>query len=135
MRRVRVLQVLLVLIGSFFVAGIYPLLTSLPQHPQSDYGDHMMLAVYFVLGVFLLLAVRRPAAPPARSVSVCLRPGRNELHWRQCESATLRQSATAKSAGRVLLVSVPIAMPNIEDQTFQSSLPRQLTVIIPHLAN
>ena len=63
MRQERVLQVLLVLIGSFFVAGIYPLLTSLPQHPQSDYGDHMMLAVYFVLGVFLLLAVRRPAAP------------------------------------------------------------------------
>jgi hypothetical protein len=92
MRQERVLQVLLVLIGSFFVAGIYLLLTSLPQHQQSDYGDQMMLAVYFVLGVFLLLAVRRPAA---RSVSVCLRPGRDELHWRQCESATLRQSATA----------------------------------------
>ncbi len=58
----RVLQVLLVLIGLFFVAGIYPLITSIPQHQQSDYGDQMMLAVYFVLGVFLLLAVRRPAA-------------------------------------------------------------------------
>ena len=62
MRRQRVLQVLLVLSGLFFVAGIYPLLTSIPQHQQSDYGDQMMLAVYFVLGVFLLLAVRRPAA-------------------------------------------------------------------------
>jgi peptidoglycan/LPS O-acetylase OafA/YrhL len=61
MRQERVLQVLLVLTGLFFVAGIYPLLTSLPQHQQSDYGDQMMLAVYFVLGVFLLLAVRRPA--------------------------------------------------------------------------
>jgi hypothetical protein len=60
MRQERVLQVMLVLIGLFFVAGIYPLLTSLPQHQQSDYGDQMMLAVYFVLGVFLLLAVRRP---------------------------------------------------------------------------
>jgi hypothetical protein len=38
------------------------LITSLPQHQQSDYGDQMMLAVYFVLGVFLLLAVRRPVA-------------------------------------------------------------------------
>jgi hypothetical protein len=56
-----VLQILLVLVGLFFVAGIYPLLTSIPQHQQSDYGDQMMLAVYFVLGVFLLLAVRRPA--------------------------------------------------------------------------
>ena len=53
-----VLQILLVLGGLFFVAGIYPLLTSIPQHQQSDYGDQMMLAVYFVLGVFLLLAVR-----------------------------------------------------------------------------
>jgi hypothetical protein len=56
------LQVLLVLGGLFFVAGIYPLFTSIPQHQQSDYGDQMMLSVYFVLGVFLLLAVRRPAA-------------------------------------------------------------------------
>jgi hypothetical protein len=62
MRQERVLQVLLVLVGSFFVAGIYPLLTSLAQHQQSDYGDQMMLAVYFVLGVFLLLAVRTPTA-------------------------------------------------------------------------
>lgn len=61
MRRERVLQVLLLLVGLVFVAGIYPLLTSIPQHQQSDYGDQMMLAVYFVLGLFLLLAVRRPA--------------------------------------------------------------------------
>ena len=56
------LQVLLVLSGLFFVAGIYPLFTSIPQHNQSDYGDQMMLAVYFVLGVFLLLAVKTPQA-------------------------------------------------------------------------
>jgi hypothetical protein len=62
MRRQRVLRVLLVLSGLFFVAGIYPLLTSIPQHQQSDYGDQMMLAVYFVLCVFLVLAVRRPVA-------------------------------------------------------------------------
>ena len=62
MRRQRVLRVLLVLSGLFFVAGIYPLLTSIPHHRQSDYGDQMMLAVYFVLGVFLVLAVRRPVA-------------------------------------------------------------------------
>ena len=48
-----VLPILLVLVGLFFVAGIYPLLTSIPQHQQSDCGDQMMLAVYFVLGVFL----------------------------------------------------------------------------------
>jgi hypothetical protein len=29
--------------GLFFVAGIYPLFTSIPQHDRSDYGDQMML--------------------------------------------------------------------------------------------
>jgi hypothetical protein len=62
MTRDRVLQALLLLVGLFFVAGIYPLLTSIPQHQHSDYGDQMMLAVYFVLGIFLLLAVPNPAA-------------------------------------------------------------------------
>lgn len=57
----RLLQLLLLVTGLIFVAGIYPLVTSIPQHQQSDYGDQMMLAVYFVLGVFLLLAVRRPS--------------------------------------------------------------------------
>ena len=61
MGRTRVLQVLIVVVGLFFVAGIYPLLTSIPQHQVSDYGDQMMLAVYFVLGIYLLLAMRRPA--------------------------------------------------------------------------
>jgi Na+/H+ antiporter NhaA len=58
----RLLRALLILGGLFFVAGIYPLFTSIPQHQQSDYGDQMMLAIYFVLGVFLLLAVKQPTA-------------------------------------------------------------------------
>ena len=56
----RALQVLLVVSGLFFVAGIYPLFTSIPEKNPADYGDQMMLGVYFVLGVFLLLAVRQP---------------------------------------------------------------------------
>jgi competence protein ComGC len=46
----------------FFVAGIYPLVTSLMQRKQSDYPDQMMLAIYVTLGVFLLLAIPNPAA-------------------------------------------------------------------------
>ena len=61
MARIKALQVLLVIVGLFFVAGIYPLVTSIPQHQQSDFGDQMMLSIYFVLGIFLLLAVKRPA--------------------------------------------------------------------------
>ena len=51
MSRERLLQLLLVEFGLFCVAGLYPLLTSIPHHQQSDYGDQMMLGVYFVLGI------------------------------------------------------------------------------------
>lgn len=50
------------LLGLLFVAGIYPLATSLWQRHPSDDSDDMLLAVYFALGIFLLLAVRNPAA-------------------------------------------------------------------------
>jgi hypothetical protein len=56
------LKILLALVGLFFVAGIYPLITSVMHPKQSDYPDQMMLAIYATLGVFLLLAVRNPAA-------------------------------------------------------------------------
>ena len=60
--RERALQILLALVGLFFVAGIYPLITSMMHPKQSDYPDQMMLAIYVTLGVFLLLAIRNPAA-------------------------------------------------------------------------
>jgi hypothetical protein len=62
MIRERALRVLLILVGLFFVAGIYPLITSMLERKQSDYPDQMMLSIYFVLGIFLLSAVRNPAA-------------------------------------------------------------------------
>jgi len=62
MNRERALKILLALIGLFFVAGIYPLITSMMHPKQSDYPDQMMLAIYITLGVFLLLAVRNLAA-------------------------------------------------------------------------
>jgi hypothetical protein len=62
MNRERALKILLALVGLFFVAGIYPLITSMMHPKQSDYPDQMMLAIYATLGVFLLLAIRNPAA-------------------------------------------------------------------------
>ena len=62
MNRERALKVLLVLVGLFFVAGIYPLVTSIMARQKSDYPDQMILAVYITLGVFLLLAVRNVSA-------------------------------------------------------------------------
>ena len=63
MNRERTLKVLLVLVGLLFVAGLYPLLPSLLNaHSDVSSGDKMMLSIYVTLGVFVLLAVRNPAA-------------------------------------------------------------------------
>jgi len=62
MIRERALKVVLVLVGLLFLAGIYPLTMILWQRHQSEYGDAMMLSLYFTLGIFLLLAVRNPSA-------------------------------------------------------------------------
>ena len=62
MNRERALKILLALVGLFFVGGIYPLITSMMHPKQSDYPDQMILAIYVTLGIFLLLAIRNPAA-------------------------------------------------------------------------
>jgi hypothetical protein len=62
MNRQRALQVVLVLVGSLFSAGIYPLTMILWQRDRSAGGDAMMLSLYFTLGILLLIAVRNPAA-------------------------------------------------------------------------
>jgi hypothetical protein len=60
--RERALKVVLVPVGLLFSAAIYPLLMSLWKLDKSDYGDDMMLSLYFALGIFLLMAVRNPSA-------------------------------------------------------------------------
>jgi hypothetical protein len=62
MNRERALKIVLVLVGLLFSAGIYPLTMSLWKMNESDYGDDMMLSLYFALGIFLLMAVRNPSA-------------------------------------------------------------------------
>jgi hypothetical protein len=62
MWRERALKIVLVLVGLFFTAGIYPLIESLLHAADSDTGDTMMLSLYVALGVFLLIAVRNPSA-------------------------------------------------------------------------
>jgi peptidoglycan/LPS O-acetylase OafA/YrhL len=63
MNRERALKVVMVLVGLLFVAAIYPVAMSLwHPSPSDDTGDTMMMSLYFTLGVFLLVAVRKPAA-------------------------------------------------------------------------
>jgi len=62
MLRERALRVVLVLVGLFFFAAIYPAIGGLHNPVNSDTGDTMQMAIYATLGVFLLLAARNPAA-------------------------------------------------------------------------
>jgi hypothetical protein len=62
MIRERALKAVLVLVGLLFLAGVYPVAMDLWHANPSDTGDDMMLSLYFVLGIFLLIAVRNPAA-------------------------------------------------------------------------
>lgn len=62
MNRARALKVVVVLVGLFFTAAIYPITTMLWAHDRSSGGTVMMLSLYFTLGILLLFAVRNPAA-------------------------------------------------------------------------
>jgi hypothetical protein len=64
MNREKALKILLVLLGLLFVAGIYPLVTSVRSSWQANKEDAlpMMLSLYITLGIFLLVAARKPSA-------------------------------------------------------------------------
>jgi hypothetical protein len=64
MNREKALRVLLVLLGLLFVAGIYPLVTSVHSGWQANRGDAepMGLSLYVTMGIFLLVAARNPSA-------------------------------------------------------------------------
>jgi len=57
MFRERALKAVLALVGLLFLAGIYLIV----RPPFEDETFRMMLSVYVTLGVFLLLAVRKPS--------------------------------------------------------------------------
>jgi hypothetical protein len=58
MRRERALKVVLVVVGLLFCAGVYPLTMFFSRAPAVP----MIMSIYVALGIFLLLAVRDPAA-------------------------------------------------------------------------
>ena len=59
--RERALKIALVLVGVFFSAAVIPTYTGI-RGADPNTGDTMLMAIYMTLGVFLLLAVRKPAA-------------------------------------------------------------------------
>ena len=64
MKRDRALRILLVLFGLIFVAGVYPLITSVRSGWQANREDAepMGLSLYVTMGIFLLVAARNPSA-------------------------------------------------------------------------
>jgi succinate-acetate transporter protein len=58
MRRKRALQVVLIVAGLIFLAGIYPLVMFFSRQP----GVAMIMSIYVTMGIFLLLSVRNPVA-------------------------------------------------------------------------
>lgn len=59
--RDRALRVVLILVGLFFLAAVIPTWNGI-RGADPNTGDTMQMAIYATLGVFLLLAVRNPAA-------------------------------------------------------------------------
>ncbi|MGH9715753.1 MAG: DUF6632 domain-containing protein [Candidatus Acidiferrales bacterium] len=55
------LKFVMIAAGLLFVAGVYPLATSLWNWQHSDEFVPMLLSVYITLGVFLLIAARNPS--------------------------------------------------------------------------
>ena len=64
MNRERVLKIVLVLVGLLFVAGLYPLITSVRSGWQANREDAepMGISLYVMMGIFLLMAARNPSA-------------------------------------------------------------------------
>jgi hypothetical protein len=62
MTRERALKVVLVMVGLFFTAAAYPAIMGLHNPVNSDTGDTMQMAIYATLGIFLLIAARKPSA-------------------------------------------------------------------------
>lgn len=60
MSRERVLKVVMVVSGLFFLAGVYPLVISLWAWQHSNDIVPMFLSLYVTLGVFLLIAAWNP---------------------------------------------------------------------------
>ena len=64
MTRYKALRILLVLFGLLFVAGVYPLITSVRGGWQANKEDAepMALSLYVTIGIFLLISARNPSA-------------------------------------------------------------------------
>jgi hypothetical protein len=64
MNRAKALKILLVLFGLLFVAGVYPLVTTVRSGWQAkkEEAEPMGISLYVTMGIFLLMAARNPSS-------------------------------------------------------------------------
>ena len=64
MIRERALKVVLAIVGLALLAGLYPLAGAIrdTRHSAISLADQMILGILFPFGIFMLLAIRNPAA-------------------------------------------------------------------------
>ena len=64
MRRERALRIVLFIVGLIFLAGVYPLVTSIREGWQANKEDSLPMgfSLYVMQGIFLLLSARDPLA-------------------------------------------------------------------------
>jgi len=116
MKRERALKALLVLLGLFFLAGIYPLMTLVRSAWQANNEDAtpMMLSLYVTLGIFLLLAARSPSEHRSliafaawSSVAHAAVMTAMAVHVRSAREGLLEVSALLGVIGVALIVLAP----------------------------
>ena len=117
MWRERALRVVLVLVGLFFSAAILPLIGGLRDPAGSDTGDTMMMSLYLTMGIFMLIAVRRPtehrtmiAFVAWSSFAHAVTMGTQGLEIPSQRNGFLIGSAVLVAIGVVLIVLAPAKM-------------------------
>ena len=117
MWRERALRVVLVVVGLFFSAAILPLIGGLRDPAGSDTGDTMMMSLYLTMGIFMLIAVRRPAEHRTMiafvawsSFAHAVTMGTQGLEIPSQRNGFLIGSAVLVAIGVVLIVLAPAKM-------------------------
>lgn len=64
-KREKAMRVALIIIGLIFIFGLYPLMVFFPEawtwKPRQPEYEQMILGIYITLGIFLIIASRKPS--------------------------------------------------------------------------
>jgi hypothetical protein len=137
-KRERILRVALVLVGLFYIWMVYPLATDLWQSKwllvMQNETEPMFLSFFITLGVFLLLAARRP---PAHRLLIAFAAWHSIAHasvmtvqtieaWKHGVRRDFTDVVLFGAIGGILLALVPKKQEVSDDIPLRSSSPSHL---------